>query len=288
MCARLGRSLAAIATLAALTGAGPPGRVSAASQVLLIGDSVATGMQWHPDAVTILQRGLAVEWQVAVCRRLTAPSCPFQGDTPPDLVDLVSQLGSVPPIVVVEMGYNDFENTFSASVEQSLETLLAHGAQHILWLTLREVRHPYVRMNRVLAAAATLQPALRLVDWNLYSRNHPEWFQDDGEHLLDGGGVAMATLIHLAVDEVVSPLEIVAAPGPAHIGIPYSAQLVASGGAPPYRWQLLGPPPRGLHLLAGGRLYGTPTRVRTTTVALRVTDTEGQVASSRLVLSLGP
>src|SRR5579871_5116917 len=183
MCARLGLSLAAIATFAALTGAGSPARVSGAPQVLLIGDSVATGMQWHADAVTILQRGLAVDWQVAVCRRLTWPSCPFQGDTPPDLVDLVSQLGSVPPIVVVEMGYNDFESTFPASVEQSIETLVAHGAQHILWLTLREVRHSYVQMNRVLAAAAKQQPAVRLVDWNLDSRNHPEWFQDDGEHL---------------------------------------------------------------------------------------------------------
>jgi hypothetical protein len=288
MRARVGLSLAVIATFAALAGAGAPAAASGAPQVLLIGDSVATGMLWHADAVAVLQHGLGVEWQVAVCRRLTGLSCPFQGETPPNLVDLVSQLGSVPPIVVVEMGYNDYEKTFAPSVGQAIQTLVAHGAQHILWLTLREVRHPYVHMNRVLAAAAEKHPAMTLVDWNVYSRNHPEWFQDDGEHLLDGGGVAMATLIHLAIDEVAYPLEIARVPGPARIGVPYSVQLSASGGMPPYRWRLLGAPPRGLHLLAGGRLYGTPTHVGRAVVTLSVADIEGQIASARLVLSVRP
>ena len=35
-----------------------------------------------------------------------------------------------------------------------------------------------------------------MIDWNLYSRSHPEWFQADGLHPLYGGAVAMATLVH--------------------------------------------------------------------------------------------
>jgi hypothetical protein len=285
----LGLSLATVVTIAAFAGTTAPAGVPAAPPVLLIGDSVATGMQWHDDAIAVLQKNLDVAWQVAVCRRLTGVSCTFQGETPPNLLDLVASLGAVPPIVVVEMGYNDYENTFASSVEQAVQTLLRHGAQHILWLTIRQVRHPYVRMDAILAAAAKKHPQLRLVDWNLYSRNHPGWFQDDGEHLVDAGGVAMATLIHLAVDEVVMPLKIVATPVAAgRVGSPYTARFAATGGEPPDRWQLVGRPPRGLHLLAGGRLYGTPRRVQRVTVTVRVTDTEGQVAARRVVLSVDP
>ena len=143
-------------------------------------------------------------------------------------------------------------------------------------------------MNAILAAAAKKHPQLSLVDWNMYARSHPDWFQDDGEHLVDGGGVAMATLIHLAVDKVTMPLKITGTPGVGRVGSPYSAQFAATGGEPPYRWQLVGSPPRGLHLLAGGRLYGTPRKAQRVTVTVRVLDTEGQVASRRLVLAVGP
>lgn len=285
---RLGLSLTTVATIAAFAGTTAPAGVPGAPHVLLIGDSVATGMQWHGDAISALQKNLNVVWQVAVCRRLTGPSCTFQGETPPNLVDLVTSLGTLPPIVVVEMGYNDFENTFAASVEQSVDALLQHGAQHILWLTIRETHHPYIHMNAILAAAAKTHPQLRLVDWNLYSRSHPDWFQDDGVHLVESGGVAMATLIHLAVDEVAMPLTITATPAAGRVGSPYTARFAATGGEPPYRWQLVGSPPRGLHLLAGGGLYGTPTRVQRVRVTVRVADTEGQVASRRVVLSVGP
>jgi hypothetical protein len=288
MRARLGLSLATVAVVAACAGANAPAGVPGAPHVLLIGDSVATGMQWHNDAIGVLQKNLNVAWQVAVCRRLTGVSCTFQGDTPPNLVDLVTSLGTVPPIVVVEMGYNDYENTFQASVEQSIQTLLQHGAQHILWLTIRQTHHPYIHMNAILATAAKKHPQVDLVDWNMYSRSHPDWFQDDGEHLLDAGGVAMATLIHLAIDKVAFPLRITGTPAVGRVGAPYSAQLAATGGVPPYRWQLVGSPPRGLHLLAGGRLYGTPRKAQRVTVTVRVTDAEGQVASRRLVLSVGP
>lgn len=280
--------LAALVALVASvsTGAAPAG-VPGAPHVLLIGDSVATGMQWHDDAIGVLQKGLNVRWEVAVCRRLTGPSCTFDGDTPPNLVDLVASLGTVDPVVVVEMGYNDFESTFAASVDQSIQTLLQHGAQHILWLTLRAVHHPYIHMNQIIAAAARRYPQVSVVDWNVFSRSHPDWFQTDGEHLVDPGGVAMAGLIHLGVDRVVSPLTIV--PGEfrtPRVGSPYTLQLAATGGVAPYRWSLVGSPPLGLHLLAGGRLYGTPRKAQRVTFRVRCADAEGQATSRRVVLAV--
>ena len=287
-CLRLGLAVAVVLALGAAGATARAGNPSA-PHVLVIGDSVATGMQWYPDAVAVLERGLEVEWQVAVCRRLVGVSCTFQGDTPPNLVGLVGSLGAVPPVVIVEMGYNDFAATFAASVEQSINALLQHGARQILWLTLRAVKHPYVDMNAALAAAARRHPQLRLVDWNVYARSHPDWFQSDGEHLVESGGVAMATLVHLAVDEVVNPLLITCSTvAPARLGTPYAARLTASGGRKPYRWRLDGSPPAGLHLLADGRMYGTPRRLQRVTLKVHVTDAEGQTAARRLPLVVSP
>ena len=282
---RYGVSVAVVLVAAALAGSAVRAGSPAEPRVLLIGDSVATGMQWHDDAITVLQRKLNVTWQVAVCRRLVGEGCTFQGVTPPSLVSLVTSLGSVPPIVVVEMGYNDYESTFAASVEQSVDVLLQHGAQHILWLTLRAVRHPYLHMNAIIAAAAKRHPQVSVVDWNGDARTHPDWFQSDGEHSRRAGGVAMATLAHLAVDEAVNPLHLLARPVPlGHVGVPYSARLAATGGERPYRWQLSGSPPRGLHLLSDGRLYGVPRQAQRVSVTARVTDAEGQVAARRLAV----
>ena len=51
-------------------------------------------------------------------------------------------------------------------------------------------------MNDEIVAAAAQHPEVTVVDWNVYSRSHPEWFQADGLHMLAGGAAAMAGLIH--------------------------------------------------------------------------------------------
>ena len=61
-------------TLAVATGAARAAQ-PALAQVMVLGDSVATGMSWHEDAIAVMQRNLDVDWQVAVCRRLTGVSC---------------------------------------------------------------------------------------------------------------------------------------------------------------------------------------------------------------------
>ena len=50
-------------------------------------------------------------------------------------------------------------------------------------------------MNDDLEAAAEKHPKLTVIDWYVYSRNHPDWFQDDGLHLGGSGAQAMAQLI---------------------------------------------------------------------------------------------
>lgn len=275
-------ALVAIASTAAKADIAPP-------RVTLIGDSVMTAMQWHDDANTIMQVGLALDWQVAICRRLVAPSCPFDGGQAPSLLDVVQTLdGDLAPIVVVGVGYNDAEETFAQSVRTSVNALLKAGVQRILWLNLRAVRHSYLHMNTILGTVALDYSRLTIVDWNRYSRSHPEWFQNDGEHLLDAGGVGMAMLLHRVVLEALSPPVAVPQQLPsARVGRSYTARLVARGGHGPYRWRLVaGKLPKGLELIPAGRIVGIPKQAARSRLSLWVTDANGLTATCAEVLSV--
>lgn len=265
-------------------------------RVTVIGDSIATAIEYDPTARPILARGVDLDLQLAVCRRLAGDSCPYQGLRPPTLVALLPSiaLGST---VVVAVGYNDFEQTFAETVETALQALGRAGAKHVLWLTLRAERHSYVHMNDLVSEAAARHPELTIVDWNLYSRSHPDWFQPDGLHLTDVGAIAMATLVHRSLEE----LGLVAAPAapalaivtkmlPAgRVGHRYGAHLTTSGGELPIRWaKTAGVIPAGLILRRDGRLAGTPRVAGRLTLTLRATDAQGRSVSRRFVLIVRP
>lgn len=277
--AALGAVVCALALGAARTDALPPG----GPPVLIIGDSVGTGMSWYPPAIAVMQKNLAVDWQVAVCRRLIGESCdPGDGEPiPPTLVDLVASMPSVPAIVVVEMGYNDFEDTFSDAVDDAMNALIAKGAKHVLWLTLTASRGPYPALDAILESKKAEYPQLELVDWDSYSYNQPTWFQDDIVHLRKAGGLAMAHLIHGAVIELFAPLHAAAKSIELRPRRAYNSTLRAVGGTPPYIWRVAsGRPPHGIHLLPDGRLYGRP--AVTGTFMVRVTDADGVTALERV------
>jgi hypothetical protein len=278
-------ALAAAAVFSSSGGAAQPVQPG----ITIIGDSVATGMLWHNDAIAIMQKGLDVDWQVAVCRRLEGVSCPYEGSEVPTVIDLVHSLGTkIEPVVVVEMGYNDFEQTFASSVDDTVKALIAEGAHHILWLTLREVRHPYVDMNNMLRAVERRYPQVTLVDWNMYSRSHPDWFQNDGEHLAHAGGNAMARLVHKAVMKALVPVTVATRRLPvARLGHVYRAALIAKGGTMPYRWSIAeGKLPKGLRLTAAGRIVGTPKKRARVEVVVRVADAVGGQTTRREVVSV--
>lgn len=283
--------VAVLACAAAASTAATPATAAAgpATRVTVIGDSVVTGVLWNGKALAILGQGLDLKMQVAVCRRLTGQSCPYEGGEATNLVDLVSSLGAaLGPTVVVVVGYNDYQQTFAASVEQSVRALLGAGVKRILWATLRVAREPYVTMNSDLWAAAVKHPELTIVDWNRYSRSHPDWFQNDGIHLVPAGAVALAGMLHAAVMKALAPSRLVVVDPRlpvARVGRPYASRLLARGGSPPYRWRVVaGSWPRGLHLRVDGRISGTPLRQGRVAVVLRAADAEGLSVTHRLVL----
>jgi hypothetical protein len=285
--------IAALVALAALTVvAVTPARSAGAQHVTLIGDSVADAISGYESSVAILQQGISLDLEVAPCRRVEGIGCPVDGQRPPSLVQLVQAMGSkVGPNVVVAVGYNDFEDQYAGNVEDAIDALTAAGVKRIFWLTLRAARHPYVTMNADIAQAAARHPQVSVIDWNVYSRSHPAWFQTDGLHLLGSGAEAMATLIHkslLAAGVAAQPPRIVtSALPPARHGAAYHARLSAVAGTRPYQWSLLERAPLGIHLAPNGTVSGTPrAKAGRYTFNVRVRDALGTMVTRRLTLRI--
>ena len=284
--------IAAVIALALVASTSGSARSTQLQQVTLIGDSVADAIAETDTAIAIVGQGVNLDLQVTPCRRVEGVGCPYLGARPPSVVELTQSLGSkLGPNVVVSVGYNDFEDQYAANIEDALAALKAAGVKHVWWLTLRAAHHPYVNMNDDIEAAAQHHPELSVIDWNVYSRSHPDWFQTDGLHLLYPGALAMATLIHktLVSDGVAAPpVRIATTTLPlAHRDQPYRARLVASSGVAPYRWSLLERAPAGIHLEASGSIVGTP-RVKAGryTFNVRVKDAAGSMATRRLTLRI--
>jgi sirohydrochlorin ferrochelatase len=287
-------ALAAVvaATLALVVSTTGSARSVQLKHVTLIGDSVADAIQQTSSAVAVVGQGVALDLEVAPCRRVEGDGCPYQGVRPPSVVQLAQSMGSkLGPNVVVSVGYNDFEDQYAGNIEDALAALKAAGVKHVWWLTLRAAHHPYVTMNDDIEAAAQRHPELSVIDWNVYSRSHPDWFQTDGLHLQYPGAIAMATLIHktLVTDGVAPPPVRVATTALplAHRYKPYHTRLVATSGVAPYRWSLLERAPAGIHLEANGSIGGTPrVKVGRYTFNVRVKDAAGSTATRRLTFRI--
>jgi hypothetical protein len=284
---------AAVAALAALAVcAGDLGaRGGGLQHVTLIGDSVASAISGTPSAAKLVGQGIDLDLEADACRRLEDASCP---PGPPTVIDLIKQRGAqIGPTVVIAVGYNDFADHYAAEIDDVLAALEAVNVKHVFWLTLRAAHHPYVGMNDEIVAAAAKHSEVTVVDWNVYSRSHPEWFQDDGLHTLFAGAMAMSNLIHqslLAAKIAVPPPRVQTTSLPiGKRGAPYSAHLRAVGGSAPYTWSLTGRLPAGLRFRASGLLAGTPRTIDQTgtfTFLVHVKDAEGQAGTRKLLLRL--
>jgi len=288
----LGLVLGVVGAGAAGSPASAPQTVSKVQHVTLIGDSVADAIIGDQTALSTASMGVHLDTELAPCRRVDEASCPYQGVRPPNVVELAGSMGSkLGPNVIVAVGYNDFADQYAQNIENALAALKAAGVTHVWWLTLRAVHQPYVPMNAEIFAAAQNHPELTVIDWNRYSRSHPDWFQPDGLHLLAPGAEAMATLIHKALvagGVAPGPVEITTSALPvAHRLEHYQAALAASGGVGPFEWSLLERAPPGIHLLASGMIDGTVrARPGHYVFDVRVTDAGGDTQTRDLTLRI--
>jgi hypothetical protein len=261
--------------------------------VTLIGDSVADAILGDTSAVAVLRQGIDLDLEVAACRRVDQESCPNDsGVRPPNVVQFAKSMGSkLGPNVVVAVGYNDFEDQYAQNIENALDAFKAAGVKHVWWLTLRAAHHGYINMNDDIEAAAKKHPELSVIDWNVYSRSHPDWFQADGLHMLGPGSEAMATLIHKTLLEdgiALKPVQVSTTTLPvARRGKTYAAKLRATLGLAPYRWSLLARAPKGVHLEADGRIIGKPlAKAGTYVLNVRVKDSAGSFDVRRVTLRI--
>jgi hypothetical protein len=274
---------------AASTAAGARTQTTA-QHVTLIGDSVADAVVETSTALAEARREISLELQVAPCRRVAGQSCPYNGVTPPNVIDLVHSLGSqLGPNVVVAVGYNDHEDSYAQDIDDAVKALESEGVKRVFWLTLRAARHPYLTMNDAIEALPSQHSEVSVIDWNVYSRSHPEWFQSDGVHLTGAGALAMATLIHKSLETagIAAPdVRVRTSSLPtARRGVSYSARLVGAAGVAPYRWSLLERAPAGLHLESNGVVRGRPSvAAGAYTFNVRVTDATNTSTTRRLTL----
>jgi hypothetical protein len=294
---------AAVAALAVLASLGlvedAPARADADVTVTVFGDSVATAMEYDPDARTMLARGIDLQLETAACRRLGDTSCPYDGVRPPNVIDRATQLGTqLGPVVVVAVGYNDYEANYAKNIDDAMAAFRRAGVQHVLWVTLLEERQSWAEMNDMIAAAARKYPEITVVDWNAVARQQPEWMQPDGVHLTAAGAEGMAAtieagLVQLGIAPRAQPA--VAAPKSllitsralprAHVHRSYTARLKATGGKAPYRWAKIGGTlAPGLRLTSSGRLAGVPKRTGTFAMRIRLLDRAGTARARTLVL----
>jgi hypothetical protein len=262
--------------------------------VTLIGDSVADAIGNTNSAIGIVKQGVDMDLEVAPCRRVEGEGCPVNGVRPPSVVQLAKAMGpKLGANVVVSVGYNDYEDQYAQNIDDALNAFKAAGVKHVWWLTLRAAHHPYVSMNDDIEAAAKTHPELTVIDWNVYSRSHADWFQDDGLHLLQPGADAMATLIHDSLLDggvALKPVRVDTAALPvARRSKPYAARLQASNGLAPYRWSLLERAPKGLHLEADGRIIGKAlAKPGVYAFNVRVKDSAASFDVRRLTLRIKP
>ena len=292
-------ALAATLALASLVlVAGAAGRSAADVRVTIFGDSAATAMAYDPSAKRILSRGIDLELELAACRRLGDTSCPYDGVRPPNVIDRAKELGAdLGPVVVVVVGYNDYEANYAGNIDDAMAVFRKAGVQRVLWATLRAGRQSYADMNDMILAAAKKYPEITVLDWDALSKDEPDWLQPDGIHLTPSGAEAMAAmiedaLVRLGVAPPVPPppsrqlLAIASRSLPtAHEGRRYAVSLKAVGGKAPYRWaRTAGSLSPGLRLTATGKLAGVPGKAGTFRLRVRVVDGTG--AARARILSL--
>ena len=167
-------------------------------RVTVFGDSQITAVASTPNAREMLAKGIDLDLRTAVCRRLVKDSCPYEGARPTTVLDEIrdspTPLGHV---VVLLVGYNDFEAVWPDDVATVVRALVARDVTRVLWLTLTERRDDWVRMNANLRAAAKDWPQLEVLDWS--DAADPAWFRGDDIHLTYDGAYGLASYLHVAL-----------------------------------------------------------------------------------------
>jgi hypothetical protein len=168
--------------------------------VTFVGDSVSAALDYVSAAEARLARGLSLQLDLKVCRRLVQTGCSFRGSTPTTALQAIEKYGgSVGQVLIIEVGYNESSQGYSSRIDEIMRTALRLRVHGVVWMTLRDSSSSryaaiYRATNAQIEAAAKRWPQLVVADWNAYSSGKP-WFRSDGLHLTSTGAFALATFL---------------------------------------------------------------------------------------------
>jgi peptidoglycan hydrolase-like protein with peptidoglycan-binding domain len=192
--------------------------------ILFVGDSVAESIATE-FATVVTPAYPAMNYQACAGRGMAGSDCLFTVAAPQVDLDGVGIVNSLetPAIAVVALGYNDDPNTIEAEVQQMLSALTAKAIQRIIFVNLstRSTSRNYARVNAALQAA-TVNPAVTVLDWNAASSaaNQWRWFDNASlccwVHLNTTGQAEFALFLRTQLDALRSqgllPITAIAAP----------------------------------------------------------------------------
>ena len=188
--------VAAALIACALTAASALAGGSARPRVTLFGDSVAAALAYPGKARATLAKGLDLQVDAKVCRRLAETGCPYRGDRPASVLSLVeTPSASLGDVVVIDVGYNDDPGGYGRDIDRVMEALARQGVTTVIWVTMQERRPLYRATNAAIQSAAKRWPQIRIADWDDASKTRGSWFVDDGLHLSNAGAVGLARFL---------------------------------------------------------------------------------------------
>ncbi|HST18761.1 MAG TPA: hypothetical protein VLK36_13910, partial [Gaiellaceae bacterium] len=170
---------------------------AAPPRVTFIADSVADVLLFNPGPFQTLGQGLDLQILAQPCRKLIDPGCPAENsDHPPSALATIQQVGAaLGPEVVLEVGYNDFYDSYVAGLDQVMNALVAAGVQHVVWVTLVENQGTWAQINELIRAAPARWPQVTVADWAPVAAGQTSWFVD-AAHMNYQGAVAFADFLH--------------------------------------------------------------------------------------------
>ena len=193
---------ALIASLAILGAAIPAQAVRKTTNILIVGDSVASVLRWAPESMKPLWNSeYNVTLEVWGCQKLVDPGCIGLAKLSA-LQQIQRHRKDKIDMVIVATGYNDTGAEYlRRSIRKISKEVASQGAE-LMWLTYREngnVRIKNRAFNKVVREERTAQK-MSLLDWEQIARKNKHWFSGDSVHMNRFGGLQLARQIKKGLD----------------------------------------------------------------------------------------
>lgn len=170
--------------------------------VLIVGDSVASVLQWAPAAMVPLWKSqYNVILETWGCQKLVDPGC--KPPATPSALDRIKQHKKDNiDVVIIASGNNDTGPEYLRKAIRTIASQVKKQGASLMWITYRE-------NGGVLFKNRTFNPVVKaemkrahgtVFDWNAISRRNKHWFTGDSVHMNGVGGYHFAINIKKALN----------------------------------------------------------------------------------------